>query len=441
MANSTDETKTEYMQRLNLNIASKKAQDTLLKTRHDKIFRELTDKDTSLVIEDPLENDLVLNMGPQHPATHGVLRVLLRLDGETVIKAVPELGYLHRGYEKLAENTTYYEFIPHTDRLDYLSPMSNNTAVALAIEKALGIDTPLKATWIRTLVSELARISSHLMAMGSTCMDVGAVTILLWTFTEREKLYDIFELICGARFTTSYARIGGVSNDIDEKTINMIKDWAAQFPNELDYFGRLVHKNKIFVDRTAGVCVVPADKAIDLGLTGPTLRGSGVDRDLRRDEPYLLYDQLDFNVISFPEGDVWARYMVRIEEMKESLKIVNQLLENIPEGPVLAKEPKAALPRKKEVYTKMEDLINDFMLVNFGAQPEPGESYTAVEAPKGELGFYIVSDGSGEPWKMKIRSPSSANLQGLPAMVEGSMIADVVAAIGSIDPVMGEADK
>lgn len=441
MANSTDETKTEYMQRLNLNIASKKAQDTLLKTRHDKIFRELTDKDTSLVIEDPLENDLVLNMGPQHPATHGVLRVLLRLDGETVIKAVPELGYLHRGYEKLAENTTYYEFIPHTDRLDYLSPMSNNTAVALAIEKALGIDTPLKATWIRTLVSELARISSHLMAMGSTCMDVGAVTILLWTFTEREKLYDIFELICGARFTTSYARIGGVSNDIDEKSINMIKDWAAQFPNELDYFGRLVHKNKIFVDRTAGVCVVPADKAIDLGLTGPTLRGSGVDRDLRRDEPYLLYDQLDFNVISFPEGDVWARYMVRIEEMKESLKIVNQLLENIPEGPVLAKEPKAALPRKKEVYTKMEDLINDFMLVNFGAQPEPGESYTAVEAPKGELGFYIVSDGSGEPWKMKIRSPSSANLQGLPAMVEGSMIADVVAAIGSIDPVMGEADK
>ena len=441
MANSTDEMKTEYMQRLNLNIASKKAQDTLLKTRHDKIFRELTDKDTSLVIEDPLENDLVLNMGPQHPATHGVLRVLLRLDGETVIKAIPELGYLHRGYEKLAENTTYYEFIPHTDRLDYLSPMSNNTAVALAIEKALGIDTPLKAKWIRTLISELARISSHLMAMGSTCMDVGAVTILLWTFTEREKLYDIFELICGARFTTSYARIGGVSNDIDEKTINMIKDWAAQFPKELDYFGRLVHKNKIFVDRTAGVCVVPAEQAIDLGLTGPTLRGSGVARDLRKDEPYLLYDQLDFNVISFPEGDVWARYMVRIEEMKESLKMVNQLLENIPEGPVLAKEPKSALPRKQEVYTKMEDLINDFMLVNFGAQPEPGESYTAVEAPKGELGFYIVSDGSGEPWKMKIRSPSSANLQGLSAMVEGSMIADVVAAIGSIDPVMGEADK
>jgi NADH-quinone oxidoreductase subunit D len=438
--NPTD-IKSRVYDRLSFNVNTKEQRDSLVKARQARIFKELVDKDTSLILEDPLENDLVLNMGPQHPATHGVLRVLLRLDGETVIKAVPELGYLHRGYEKIAENMTYHEFIPHTDRLDYLAPLSNNTAVALAIENSLGIDIPYKAKWIRTLISELARISSHLMAMGSTCMDVGAVTLLLWTFVEREKLYDIFELITGARFTTSFTRIGGVANDIDEKTINMIKDWAAQFPKELDYFGRLVHKNKIFVDRTAGVCVISAEQAIELGLTGPTLRGSGVKRDLRKDHPYLLYDKVDFNVISHPEGDVWARYMVRIEEMTESLKIVNQLLENIPTGPVIADEPKAALPRKKEVYTKMEDLINDFMLINFGAEPEPGETYTAIESPKGELGFFIVSDGKGEPWKMKIRSPSSANLQGLSVMVEGSMIADVVAAIGSIDPIMGEADK
>jgi NADH-quinone oxidoreductase subunit D len=396
--NPTD-IKSRVYDRLSFNVNTKEQRDSLVKARQARIFKELVDKDTSLILEDPLENDLVLNMGPQHPATHGVLRVLLRLDGETVIKAVPELGYLHRGYEKIAENMTYHEFIPHTDRLDYLAPLSNNTAVALAIENSLGIDIPYKAKWIRTLISELARISSHLMAMGSTCMDVGAVTLLLWTFVEREKLYDIFELITGARFTTSFTRIGGVANDIDEKTINMIKDWAAQFPKELDYFGRLVHKNKIFVDRTAGVCVISAEQAIELGLTGPTLRGSGVKRDLRKDDPYLLYDKLDFNVITHPEGDVWARYMVRIEEMTESLKIVNQLLEDIPTGPVIANEPKAALPRKKEVYTKMEDLINDFMLINFGAEPEPGETYTAIESPKGELGFFIVSDGKANHGK------------------------------------------
>ncbi len=409
--------------------------------RQEKIFNEINDKDISLLLEDPLKNDMILNMGPQHPATHGVLRVLLRLDGETVIKAVPELGYLHRGYEKLAENMTMHEFIPHTDRLDYLSPLSNNVAITLAYDNALGIEAPPRAQWIRTLVSELARISSHLMAMGSTCMDAGALTILLWTFIEREKLYDIFELISGVRFTTSYSRIGGVANDISDEVIAMIIKWADKFPGELDYFERLVHKNRIFVDRLAGNCIMPPEKAIELGLTGPTLRGSGIARDLRRDEPYLVYDQLDFNVITYPEGDVWARYMVRIQEMKESLKMVYQIIDKMPKGPIRLRSHRNSVPIKKEVYTRMENLINDFMLINFGAMPASGETYTAIESPKGELGFFIVSNGTGYPWKLKIRSPSTSNLQGLSYMVEGSMIADVILAIGSIDPIMGEADK
>lgn len=424
-----------------MNVTTEKGIEQVHKIRQGKILKELLDKDTSLLIEDPLENDMVLNMGPQHPATHGVLRVLLRLDGETVIKCVPELGYLHRGYEKLAENTTLHEFIPHTDRLDYLSPMSNNVGIALAIDNSLGIEAPPRAQWIRTLVAELARISSHLMAMGSTCMDVGALTLLLWTFTEREKLYDIFELICGARFTTSYTRIGGVANDIDDTTIKKIKEWAEQFPKELKYFEALVNRNKIFIDRMAGIGIMPPEKAIQLGLTGPTLRGSGIPRDLRRDNPYLVYDQLDFDVVTFNDCDVLSRYKVRVEEMKQSLKIVNQIIDKMPQGEIHLKNPKYVLPRKKDIYTKMEELINDFMLINFGAAPKPGEYYTAIESPKGELGFYIVSTGEGHPWKLKIRSPSTSNLQGLSYMVEGSMIADVVAIIGSIDPIMGEADK
>ena len=423
------------------NLMSESEISKLNKVRQGKILKELLNKDTSVIFDDALENDMVLNMGPQHPATHGVLRVLLRLDGETVINAIPELGYLHRGYEKLAENLNYHEFIPFTDRLDYMAPMSNNTAIALAIENSLGIEAPERAQWIRTLVCELARISSHLMAMGSTCMDVGALTIMLWTFTEREKLYDIFELICGARFTTSYTRIGGVAQDINEDVLKMIKDWALQLPKELKYFEGLVHRNRIFVDRVAGIGVVSKEKAIALGLTGPTLRGSGVARDLRKDNPYLVYDKLDFNVITYPEGDVWARYMVRIQEMKESQKMILQILEQMPKGSTILHNPQKTLPRKKEIYTGMEELINDFMLINFGSAPEKGETYTAIESPKGELGFFIVSDGTGHPWKMKIRSPSTSNLQSLEFMVKGSMISDVVACIGSVDPIMGEADK
>ena len=424
-----------------MNVRSYSEIERINSIRQEKIYRELLKDDLSLIFDDALENDIVLNMGPQHPATHGVLRVVLRLDGENIIKCVPELGYLHRGYEKLAENVTYHEFIPHTDRLDYLSPLSNNVGIALAIDNALGIEAPERAQWIRTLVAEIARVSSHLMAMGSTCMDVGAMTILLWTFVEREKLYDLIQMFAGVRFTTSYTRIGGVANDIDPKVLGLIGEWADQFLKELEKSERLVHRNKIFVKRVAGIGVITQHQAIQLGLTGPMLRGSGIARDLRRDAPYLVYDKLDFDVITYNEGDCWARYMVRIQEMKESIKIIKQILKMIPEGPVNANILKKVLPRKSEIYTKMEELIHDFMLINYGAAPEKGETYTAIESPKGELGFYIVSDGTGHPWKLKIRSPSTSNLQSLPALVEGSMLSDVVACIGSIDPVMGEADK
>jgi len=415
------------------------------KLRQSKILREVQDKDTVAMFEDPLENDMVLNMGPQHPATHGVLRVLLRLDGETVVKCVPELGYLHRGFEKIAEASTYHEFIPHTDRLDYISPMSNNVGICLAIEKAAGIHVPERATWIRMLVSELARISSHLLAMGATSMDVGAMTVFLWTFTEREKQYDLFERICGARFTTSFSRIGGVANDIADDVMRDIRAWLNQLPERMSQVERLVNRNRIFVDRMAGVGFIPADKAIDLGLTGSTLRGSGIARDLRRDEPYMFYDQVEFDVITRNDGDCYSRYMVRNAEIWESMKICHQCidkLEQMPRTPVLAEDqPQLVLSRKQEIYTKMEELINDFMLINFGTMPPKGETYTAIESPKGELGFFIVSDGTGHPWKLKIRSPSSSNLQALKFMAEGAMVSDVVAIIGSIDPVMGEADK
>ncbi len=414
------------------------------KLRQTKIIREVMDKDTLAMFEDPLENDMILNMGPQHPATHGVLRVLLRLDGETVVKCVPELGYLHRGFEKIAESSTYHEFIPHTDRLDYLSPLSNNVGIAMAIEKAAGVEVPERGVWLRMLVCELARVSSHLIAMGATAMDVGALTLFLWTFTEREKLYDLFERLCGARFTTSYARIGGVANDIPEDVLRDIRAWLNAFPDEMVSFEKLVNRNRIFVERMAGIGYMPPEKAIQLGLTGPMLRGSGIARDLRRDEPYLAYNELDFNVITGNDGDCYTRYMCRVSEVKESVKMIHQILDRlqvIPRGGHKADDPRNVMQSKASIYTSMEELINDFMLINFGCMPPKGETYTAIEAPKGELGFFISSDGTGHPWKLKLRSPSSSNLQALKYMAEGSMVSDVVAIIGSIDPVMGEADK
>jgi NADH-quinone oxidoreductase subunit D len=409
--------------------------------RKSKILQALEDQNTSVSFEDPLENDMILNMGPQHPATHGVLRLLLRLDGETVIGCVPEIGYLHRGYEKLAENCTYHEFIPHTDRLDYLSPMSNNTAYAIAVEKLLDIEAPVRAQYIRVMISELARISSHLMFLGSLAMDVGALTVWMWAFREREKQYDLFENIAGARFTTSYTRIGGLAQDVSAETLAMVKTFVDELPGHIVECEKLLNTNRIFLERTDGIGIVTRDQAIDLGLTGPGLRACGVSHDLRRANPYLVYSDLDFDVPVYEGGDALARYYVRMAEMRESVKIVHQVLDKMPAGDVHAFKPKKVLPRKERVYTKMEELIHDFMIVNFGVNPPVGEIYSAVEAPKGELGFYIYSNGEGHPWRMKIRSPSFVNLQSLPTMIMGCMISDVVAIIGSLDPVMGEADK
>jgi len=406
-----------------------------------KILEALEDQNTSVSMDDPLESQMVLNMGPQHPATHGVLRLLVKLDGETVMAAVPELGYLHRGYEKLAENCSYHEFIPHTDRLDYLAPLSNNTAYVLAVEKLIGIEIPRRAQFIRVIICELARISSHMLWLGTFGMDVGALTIFMWTFREREKLHDIFEHLTGARFTTSYTRIGGLSQDMNPDVVAMIRKYLDEFPEKIAECEKLLNKNRIFVERTDGVGRITKEQAIDLGMTGPNLRACDVEHDLRRASPYLIYSEFDFDIPTYEGGDTLARYYVRMEEMKESAKIVRQALDKIPSGEIHAGKPKKVLPRKERVYTKMEELIHDFMLVNFGVSPPVGEVYHAIEAPKGELGFYIYSHGEGYPWRMKIRSPSFVNLQCLPVLLKGAMISDVVAIIGSLDPVMGEADK
>lgn len=407
---------------------------------HPKIVQALL-KDTDITIEDALENEMILNMGPQHPATHGVLRVLLRLDGETVIGCVPELGYLHRGYEKLAENMSFYEFIPHTDRLDYISPMANNVAWVMAVEKLAGIEVPPRAQYIRMMIAELARITSHLVAVGSFAMDVGALTVFLWTLREREKVLDIWDILCGARFTNSYTRIGGVANDAQPEALAKVKWFIDQFDDNLTECEKLLNTNRIFIERLENIGVISAEDALDLGLTGPSLRASGVEYDIRRAMPYLKYNEIDFNIPTYTEGDSLARYFVRVDEMRESTKIVRQILDKMPQGEVMANNPKKVLPHKTEIYTKMEELIYDFMIVNFGIKPPVGEIYHAIEGSKGELGFYLVSKGEGHPWKCKIRSPSFNNLQALPHLVKGYMISDVVAIIGSIDPIMGEADK
>ncbi len=415
--------------------------DTSLQDPKQKILRALEDQDTNITFDDPLEHDMVLNMGPQHPATHGVLRLLVRLDGETIVSAVPDLGYLHRGYEKIAENCSFHEFIPHTDRLDYLSPLANNVAYTLAVEKLAGLEAPVRAQYIRVICAELARLAGHLVWIGTQAMDVGAVTVLLWGFREREKIQDIWDLLTGVRFTTSFTRIGGLAQDMSAEVSAAIKKFLDQFPESLDECEKLLIKNRIFIDRCEGVGYISKERAINIGLTGPALRACGVEHDLRKDEPYLVYQNIDFDIPTYTDGDTLARFYVRMEEMRQSVKILLQALGKIPQGPINASEPKRVLPQKERTYGKMEELIHDFMIVNFGINPPIGEVYHAIEGSKGELGFYIVSHGEGHPWRLKIRSPSFVNLQVLPVMLKGGMISDLVAIIGSIDPVMGEADK
>jgi NADH-quinone oxidoreductase subunit D len=424
-----------------MNISNIEELKQLNKIRQEKIYKKLLEKDTTFELHDELENELVLNMGPQHPATHGVLRILLKINGETVTNSLPEVGYLHRGMEKIAENMGLHEFIPFTDRLDYISPLANNIGYILACENALGIEAPARANWIRVLCCELARISSHLMAIGSMANDTGAVSMLLWAFTEREKIYDVIELICGARFTSSYARIGGIAFDLTPEAIEKATNFIAQLPEQMEFMRKVILRNRIFIDRYSGTCILNPKRAIELGITGPPLRACGLARDLRRDMPYLVYNELDFDVITETGCDNWARALVRFREIDESYKIIKQVLEKMPKGEIRLENTKTTFPHKKEIYSKMEDLISDFILVNFGGKIPEGETYTSIEGAKGELGFFIVSNGSGKPWKMKIRSSSAANLQCLSEIINGSMISDVVLAIGSLDPIMGEVDK
>ena len=412
--------------------------------RHNRaILERLESKHAYLEHEhDALDAEMVLNLGPQHPATHGVLRCLLRLDGEIIDTCVVDLGYLHRGLEKFAEYKTFYEFMPYTDRMDYLAPYSNNVAFCLAVEKLCGIEVPERAQYIRTMLAELARISAHLLWLGTMVMDAGAVSVFLWAFRFREDIYSIFDEITGVRFTVSHCRIGGVANDLTPDGVAGIKKLLKELPPAIAEWERLLNRNRIWIDRNLDVGILTAEEAIEMGMTGPNLRASGVAYDIRRFEPYLVYEDIDFEIPLREEGDCLARYFVRMEEMKQSLRIIQQCLDRIPEGPIRLDNAKYAFPSKEEVYYSMEGMIHDFLLTDVGpAAPKGAESYHAIEAPKGELGFYFISNGTGRPWRMRIKSPSFCNLQGLEYMLEGAMVADTVVLIGSVDPVMGEADK
>jgi NADH-quinone oxidoreductase subunit D len=386
---------------------------------------------------------MVLNMGPSHPSTHGVLRIVLELDGETITKAAPDIGYLHRGDEKIAENMTYTQFIPYTDRLDYLAPLANNVAYALAVEKLMGIDKklPPRCQYIRVICCELARISSHLLGLGAFCLDVGAMTVFLHTFTEREKIYNLCESLTGARFTTSYTRIGGLSRDLPPGWVEQCRKFLHEVVVNFDETETFLTRNRIFVDRTRDVGVISKQDAIDYGMTGPNLRGSGVDYDLRKAQPYLIYDQLKFEVPIGSAGDCYDRYLVRMEEMRQSVKLIHQCLDQLPGGPINVPDMKVVLPPKDRVLTKMEELIHHFINVTQGVNAPPGEVYFGAENPKGELGFYINSKGGGTPHRLKIRAPSFVNLSILSDLLPGHMISDVSSILGSFDFVMGECDR
>ena len=414
---------------------------------------EISVKDTAARADElrDLEGDrLVVNMGPSHPSTHGVLRIVIELDGETITKADPDIGYLHRGDEKIAENMTWNQFIPYTDRLDYLAPLANNVAYALAVEKLMGIDDklPARCQYIRVICCELARVSAHLLGLGAFAMDVGAMTVFLHTFTEREKIYNLAESLTGARFTTNYTRIGGVSRDTPPGWCAAVQKFCDEVLVSIDDAERLLTRNKIWVDRTKDVGVVTREAAIDFGLTGPNLRGSGVDYDVRKAHPYLCYADFDFDVPIGSVGDCYDRYLVRTEEMRQSVRIIRQALQKIPGGfdnasreLVNVPDGKIVLPPKSKVLSSMEEMIHQFMLVTQGQNAPAGEVYFGAENPKGELGFYINSRGGGTPHRLKIRAPSFCNLSILSALLPGNLMSDVVAILGSFDFVMGECDR
>ncbi|MDY0270537.1 NADH dehydrogenase (quinone) subunit D [Trichloromonas sp.] len=386
---------------------------------------------------------MTVNMGPQHPSTHGVLQLVLELDGETVTKATPHIGFLHRGTEKLSENRTYHQIIPLTDRLDYLAPMHNNLGYVLAVEKLFGITDkiPERAKVVRVMMAEITRIKSHLVWIACHALDIGAMTVFIYAFREREHIMNMYEKLSGARMTSNYFRVGGLSADLPDGFEKDVRDFIDAMPGHIDTYEGLLTGNKIWQKRVMGVGEISGEAAIDIGLTGPALRSSGVDWDLRRDNPYSGYEDYNFKVHVDDGCDTWARYKVRLLEMREACKIIRQCLDKLKPGPILADCPKICLPPKKNVVNTIEGLIHHFKIITEGPKPEVGEIYQGVENPKGEVGFYLVSDGSPRPYRMKIRPASFVNLQALPQMVEGRLIADVVAVIGTLDIVLGEIDR
>jgi len=385
---------------------------------------------------------MTINMGPQHPATHGVLRLLLELDGEVVVKAVPHIGYLHRGLEKLAESMTYPQALTLTDRLDYTSGFSNNLAYCLAVEKLLDINVPKRAQYLRVLLSELQRIASHLLWLGTHALDLGAMTALFYTFRERETIIEMMELVTGARLTPSFVRIGGLAADIPETFLPRVKAFVAEFPARVDDYETLLTKNIIWKKRTRNIAPLSGEECINYGVTGPPLRAAGVLYDVRKAYPYSSYEDFDFEIPLGKNGDVYDRYLVRLQEMRQSNRIVGQACEKLPEGPVAATDaPLVVPPAKDEIGKDLAALIRHFKIMEGGFLPPRGEVYASIESSKGELGFYLISDGTNKPFRMKVRTPSFVNLGALPRMIVGQMIADVVAAVGSIDIVLGEIDR
>ena len=418
-----------------MNSTPYQAPDTAAKTQAG------LDSDYQAETDDILGEKMVLNMGPSHPATHGVLRLILELDGEIVTKCDPDIGYLHRGDEKIAENMHYNQFVPYTDRLDYLAPLANNVAYTCAVEKLMGWELPPRGQAIRVICCELASIASHMLGVGVCAMDVGAMTVFLYTFTEREKTYNLCEQLTGARFTTSYTRVGGQVRDLPDGFLTSLETFLDECSQTIDEISKLLDRNKIYLKRMIDIGTISAEDAITWGMTGPNLRGSGVTRDLRKDNPYLGYENYDFDIPIGENGDCYDRYLCRMEEMRQSIRIIRQVIADLPGGSVNIADSKNMLPAKEKVLTSMEELIHHFIVATQGIEAPAGEVYFGAENPKGELGFYINSKGGGVPHRMKIRSPSFVNLSILSHLMPGHMISDVPAILGSLDFVMGECDR
>jgi NADH-quinone oxidoreductase subunit D len=406
-------------------------------TTPDPIMSRLTPADTD-------SDRMILNFGPSHPSTHGTLRLVIELDGETITNAWSEIGYLHTGFEKLGESLNYSQFIPLSDRMNYISAINNNIGYAHAVEELLGIEITERCAYARVIFAELSRIADHLVCIGMAAVDIGAMTPFLWGFAERENLYEIFENVCGARLTTSITRIGGMIHDLDDDFPGKVTHFLDEFEPVLQEIDDLLTRNRIWIDRMAGVGVLTGEDAINYGVTGPVLRASGIDFDVRKNDPYFVYDRFDFDVPIGEHGDVYDRYLVRMEEMGQSVRIVRQALASLPGGEINAYDNKHVLPPKEEVFTTIEGLIHHFELTmpGFGFKTEPGtEIYSVTEAPNGELGFYLSSDGSGNPYRLRVRPPSFVNYSPIEHLIRGAMVSDVVATISSLNIIVGELDR